>query len=292
MLKRQVGSELWCITQPDHAAVSGYLAAHWGNAEFTRPGYYAPFPEPEPLRSETILAIAEHDNGWWEWEADPQRNTADGLPLHLTSMKQSDGLERWRLGVSRLRDPHPYVALLISLHAYWLHAPRVEAETDATFFHPLFGDPGAWPKPEGDELEEARQFVAEQNLLKELLAERLGNDLGWAAAVEPSHLRPHIRLLQVANALSLHLCFGGDEARSMRDIPRKTWDDRVSLEVEPAGDRCVVCRPYPFDIDPLPVTLRAQVLQPSVSAGRGFHSWWHFLPRQGIGFRFVSGSTP
>ena len=80
MLKRQVGSELWCITQPDHAAVSGYLAAHWGNGEFARPGYFAPFPEAERLRAETILAIAEHDNGWWEWEADPQRDPADGLP--------------------------------------------------------------------------------------------------------------------------------------------------------------------------------------------------------------------
>ena len=74
MLKRQVGSELWCITQPDHAAVSGYLAAHWGNGEFARPGSFAPFPEPERLRAETILAIAEHDNGWWEWEGDPQRD--------------------------------------------------------------------------------------------------------------------------------------------------------------------------------------------------------------------------
>ena len=74
MLKCQVGSELWCIAQPDHAAVSGYLAAHWGNDEFARPGSFAPFPEPERLRAETIFAIAEHDNGWWEWEADPQRD--------------------------------------------------------------------------------------------------------------------------------------------------------------------------------------------------------------------------
>ncbi len=289
MLKRQVGSELWCITQPDHAAVSGYLAAHWGNGEFARPGYFAPFPEAERLRAETILAIAEHDNGWWEWEADPQRDPADGLPLHLAAMKQSDGLARWRLGVPRFRDTHPYVALLISLHAYWLHAPRVEAETDATFFHPLFGNPGAWPKPEGDELEETREFVAEQHLLQELIADRMKNDPAWTAAVESWHLRPHIRLLQVADALSLHLCFGGDQVRSMPDIPRKNWDDRVSLELVPAGDRCVVCRPYPFDLDPLSVTLRGRVLEPGVTAPEDFHSWWHGLPRQEIRFRFASG---
>ncbi len=64
MLKRIVGDELWCITQPDHAVVSGYLAAHWGNDDFACPGHYAPFPDPDRLRAETILAIAEHDNGW------------------------------------------------------------------------------------------------------------------------------------------------------------------------------------------------------------------------------------
>ena len=103
MLKRTVSGELWCISQPDHAAAAGYLAAHWGNGQFARPGRYAPFPDPERLRAETVLAIAEHDNGWWEWEADPQIDPADGLPLDLTSLEQSDGLQRWRLGVSGTR---------------------------------------------------------------------------------------------------------------------------------------------------------------------------------------------
>ena len=141
MLKRTVGGELWCISQPDHAAAAGYMAAHWGNGEFARPGNFAPFPDPERLRSETILAIAEHDNGWWEWETDPQIDPSDGLPLDLTSLKQSDGLQRWRLGVSRFQGSHPYVALLISFHAYWLHAPRVQAGAPPPFLHPLFGSP-------------------------------------------------------------------------------------------------------------------------------------------------------
>ncbi len=288
MLKRQVGDQLWCITQPDHAAVSGYLAAHWGNGDFTRPGYFAAFSQPERLRSETILANAEHDNGWWEWEADPQRDAADGLPLDLTSMKQCDDFARWRLGVPRFRDPHPYVALLISLHAYWLHAPRVEAETDETFFHPLFGDPGAWPKPEADELEEVRQFVAEQHCLQELLSDRMKKDPAWAAAADPWHLGPHTRQLQVADALSLHLCFGGDQTRSLPSIPRKNWDDRVTLKIESAADRHIVCCPYPFDQDPLPVTLRARILEPDVEAPADFHSWWHSLPRREIPFRIAS----
>ena len=288
MLKRIVGDELWCITQPDHAAVSGYLAAHWGNDAFARPGYYAPFPEPERLRAETILAIAEHDNGWWEWEADPQIDPADGLPRHLTSLKQSDGFERWRRGIPRFREEHPYVALLISLHAYWLHAPRVDAEDDPRFLHPLFGDSGAWPKPEGDEMEEAKHFVGEQHVLQELLSDRIRNEPQWSAVVEPWHLRPHTRLLQLCDALSLHLCFGGGEQRTLRDIPRKNWDDRVSLTLCPVGERQIAIDPYPFDQDPLLVTLRARVLEPGADPSANFQSWWHAIHRTDVCFEFLA----
>ena len=287
MLKRTVGGELWCISQPEHAAAAGYLAAHWGNHEFARPGRYAPFRDPEALRAETVLAIAEHDNGWWEWEADPQIDPSDGLPLDLTSLKQSDGLRRWHLGVSRFRHHHPYIALLISLHAYWLHAPRVQAGHTPAFLHPLFGIPAEWPPPKGRELEEAKEFVAEQNALQGLLTERIKRDPEWAAAVKPRHLNPHIRLLQLCDALSLHLCFGGDKERTLREIPRRCWNDRVSLRVLPTGERRVAVDPYPFDQDPLPVTLRARILNPEIRPAEDFQTWWHARSRREIRFRFV-----
>ena len=287
MLKRRVGAHLWCISQPDHAAAAGFLAAHWGNGEFARPGRYASRSDPDRLRAETVLAIAEHDNGWWEWEADPQIDPADGLPLDLTSLKQADGLQRWRLGVSRLRENHPYVALLISSHAYWLHAPRIHERDTPEFLHPLFGFPSDWSLPEGEEFEEARQFVSEQHALQKLLVERIKDDSEWAATVEPRHLYPHVRLLQLCDALSLHLCFGGDKERTFREIPRASWNDRVSLRVRPAGERCVALDPYPFDRDPLPVTLRARVLDPGIRPPDNFQTWWQARARREVRFRFV-----
>ena len=101
MLKRRIGNEIRLTSQPDHAAVSGYLAAHWGNADFQRPGYYTPSPDAEAIRAETVLAIAEHDNGWWEWEADPPLDPNDGLPLHLLALTHESGLDRWRRGRDR-----------------------------------------------------------------------------------------------------------------------------------------------------------------------------------------------
>jgi hypothetical protein len=292
MLKSRAGNELWLISQPDHAAVSGYLAAHWGNDAFARPGYFAPAPDPDRLRAEILLAIAEHDNGWWEWEADPQLHPDDGLPLGLLDLSHRDGLERWHLGVPRFVEKHPYVSLLISFHAYWLYAPRCEPNADAAFFHPLFGDPGAAPSLAGEELQRMRRFVAEQREIQERLVAWLREDASWSAAVRPEHLNPHVRLLQLGDALSLALCFGGDRALHWEGIPRRSWDDRVTLDLTPGPQRRIVCRPYPFDLDPLPVSIQGRVLPLPVERPVHFQSWWQSLPRQWIRFEYGSGTEP
>ena len=103
MLKTLQHGKLWLVTQPDHAQVAGYLAAHWGNDDFVRPGYFASAPDPERLRAETVMAIAQHDNGWWEWEATPELAAVDGFPSGLADVlkNQQEGTSRWRLGLRR-----------------------------------------------------------------------------------------------------------------------------------------------------------------------------------------------
>ncbi len=234
-----------------------------------------------------VLAIAEHDNGWWEWEAAPELDPDDGLPWDLLQLTQEQGFARWRLGVPRFAEKHPYVALLISFHAYWLHAYRVESNPDASFAHPLFGDPDSWPPASGDELEQARQFVAEQKALQGEFIARLRKDAGWASAADPQNLNPHVRLLQVADALSLWLCFGGKVERTLAGIPRKSWEDRVALELSPLRSK-IVCRPYPFDRDPLPVVLRARVLEEPFERPTEFQAWWQSLERREVRFEFCS----
>ncbi len=145
MLKTHQHDRLWLVTQPDHAQVAGYLAAHWGNDDFARPGCYASVPDSEKLRAETLMAIAQHDNGWWEWEASPTLADVDGFPSGLADVlkNQQEGMERWRVGLARF-DDRPYVNLLISHHAYRLYAAKVEASPDPAFLHPLFGN--RWPE--------------------------------------------------------------------------------------------------------------------------------------------------
>lgn len=70
-----------------------------------------------------MLAIAEHDNGWWEWEAIPERGDRDDRSLDLAGAlkNRQEGMNRWRLGIPRFSEEHPCVSLLISFRAYRLY---------------------------------------------------------------------------------------------------------------------------------------------------------------------------
>ena len=137
MLKTRRDEQTWLVSQPDHGAVAGYLAAHWGNDHFAAPGHFADAHDPDQLCAETVLAIAEHDNGWWEWEAIPELGDLDNLPLDLAEVlkNQQEGMDRWRRGIPRFSEEHPYVSLLISFHAYWLYAARSKPDPDPAFLH-------------------------------------------------------------------------------------------------------------------------------------------------------------
>jgi len=92
MLKTRFNDSIRLVTQPNHAVAAGYMAAHWGNEEFTKLGFYDNCSEPDKLAAETIFGIAEHDNGWWEWEASPSSSESDKLPLGLAEVLT---LENW-----------------------------------------------------------------------------------------------------------------------------------------------------------------------------------------------------
>ncbi|MBI1354309.1 MAG: DUF3891 family protein [Acidobacteria bacterium] len=251
MLKHRSGGEVRLIAQPDHAALSGALAAHWGNASFARPEAWGPCREPEQLRRQTLFGIAEHDNGWWEWEADPRIDPRDGLPLHFLEAHGDDHFIRWQRGVARFAEQRPWAALLIGRHAYWLYAAQVDPHSDPAFRFPLLT--AAVPPKEADSAE-GRAIVrfleglraAEERCLEKLREEPFGRE-----ALEPAILRSSVRLLQIVDALSLLLCARTPEPRRMLGAPRAGWDDRVDLELRPLGDDRYALDPYPFDQDPL-----------------------------------------
>ncbi len=244
MLKYHKGDSIRLIKQPDHAALSGLLASHWGNDEFTKPGFYAPAPDSKALRDEVVFGIAEHDNGWWEWEADPSIDPQDGLPRHFLDAHHDFGHERWIRGLRRFADARPYASLLISYHAYRLSDPSAPEE-----FSTFFSSTERPQKPDAETAEFLAQLRAEQAGLEE----RLSRDEQGAAALAPESLHPHVRLLQTLDFISLWLCASSSKPLSLPDVPRAGWDDRVTLELAQPAPGYVSVTPYPFDRDRLTV---------------------------------------
>ncbi len=300
MLKTKRNGEYWLVSQPDHAWLSGTLAAYWGTGEFRSPGHFAPFGEPERLRAETVLAIAEHDNGWWEWEAAPPL-AEDGLPRDLRDVlnDQQEAMKRWRLGVPRLRELHPYASLLISYHANWLYAPKAGLDAPAKFSHSVT----VQAKEESEETASVRDFLSELSSQQAELATRV-KSTEFSEALAAAHLDPHIRLLQLADAMSLALCstmirpaegnangFGEDVLR-FDNTPRSSAEDVVSITWEPAGERQIVCRPYPFCTDPLEVHAPVRIVaEGAAPAGERFHSWWQTVGKQPVRYELRSRPT-
>ena len=243
MLKTLRDKKMWLVSQPDHGELAGLLAANWGNDEFARPGQFASADDPEQLRAEIVLAIAQHDNGWWEWEAAPELSEADGLPLDLTELlkNQQNAMNRWRLGIPRFSQDHPYASLLISFHAYWLYAHGCQTDPDPAFAHPLFWK-GSSTSLMGEQLDVARVLVGEIKEMQDELIARLRKDQTCAAWIDTEHLNPHARLLQLLDGLSLSLCSAlipprigtakglGDDEFDLLEVPRRSWEDRVTIE--------------------------------------------------------------
>jgi len=228
-----------------------------------------------------VLAVTEHDNGWWEWEADPALSEADGLPQGLAEVLKDPvaGMERWRLGIPRLSARHPYASLLIGDHAYWLYAAQFEADPPAEFTHELQRARSTYPK---ELAAQARRFLADVRDMQEGFRRQMDGDPFWRAALEPEHRNPHARLLQTLDAFSLALCSDvippvegkakglGEDHVVFHEVPRRSWADRVSIEVKPLGAGRIGIDPYPFDAAPLTLSVPARVVDA--------HAWWRQAP--------------
>lgn len=282
MLKTRQGSTTWLVDQPAHGALAGLLAAHWGNASFAPPGGFTGGSVDQHLRRETIMAIASHDNGWWEWEASPAEGE-DGLPQGLEEVlgHPLQGMRRWHLGVGRLAPDHPYASLLISDHAAWLYAAQFEDGFPQELVHPIQGKKSTYP-PDMRAL--AEDFVREMREVQLGLEERLSQD-AWGRSALKQRL-PHSRLLQILDALSLALCSAllgpqglGRDPLTFADVPRSSWDDRVEMKLTPLGEGRLALDPYPFSPHsaPLEVTVTARQVKPG--------QWWRQVPPELLRFR-------
>ncbi len=231
-------------TQEDHAELSAQFAAHWGNERFSQLRPYKTM----------VFATTFHDSGYREWEGNPPINVAKGRPYaHREDVPSFEAVElaAYARNVDWVRSHDPYAGLLVSMHRTGLWHNRYN----------VFREPAMRLRERSSEVQSAKKALeAKQEEYKRELAP---NHPGFE-----NELTYNYRALQIFDLLSLYFCSDGYAAehqfKEYTIAPvRVAYDasEEVDLRVLPNGANAVRFDPYPFDVSPLKLSVRARVVK-------------------------------
>lgn len=220
-----------CLNQTTHALMSAGFGRHWGNHDFAR-------PEPYDV---VMTAIAQHDNGWWEWELAPQV-CADGYPMDfLRGPTAEKKLDLWRLGIRRARSQHPYAGLLIWRHAAFLHEMLLDQIDDAQ----VRAANEAFIAGVGPALDEVRALFAE--------------DPVYDVWLNDAMVDANASLLRFSDFASLQVAMPWPGQRIMHDCPVDWAGTTVEIVMEHEGE-IITFDPWPFGVDEFEVDVHGRLL--------------------------------
>lgn len=218
MLYRQDPRGWIAITQPMHALVSGQLARAWGNEQF---GEVAPWEE-------VCLGAEQHDVGHTPWEQAPRLNPQTGLPYSFFEMPRLWHLQLWSTAPRLVLPQGRYAALLVSLHGTGLYE-----HYDAT------SDP--------PEIAEAVQnYLAEARAFQKAMLASLRADAYYGSYATDEVVTRNQQLVRAWDALSLFICFGGTQMRSVQHLPTSTAPTTVTLTPRDDDPATLIVAPWPF----------------------------------------------
>ncbi len=237
MIVQEQDSQLVVIRQTDHAMLAGFLARHWGNAMFRRPEPFASF----------CLAAAEHDNGWTEWEMNPEVDSVAFTPYTYLSIPTAEHMELYRRGIERLVKANHYAGLLASLHSANLYD-----KTRATL-------PGFSAKHvKSNEAQLVTEFVQRLRLQQLRLKVDLRADAAVKDFAEEKTIQVNLKRLEALDCLSLYFSQAPLGEHVIEGVPVDDSGREVDWELQPEGENCATLSPYPFDRDPLDISLLAR----------------------------------
>ncbi len=242
-------TRLFATMQTDHSVVAGFLAAHWGNADFEKP---------RPWNS-VVLAAQQHDRTWWQWECRPTLSDAGGpLDYHNNTLHHLGALRTkiYRSAVEDIMAVDEYAALLILEHLTGLFTAGNGA---FSFRTDLSDDPIA------------KKYLQQQMELKQALIEKLRRSAEYSDCNSDAQLDANYKLVEICDALAQFLCNryplnnsnrGADANRVFREIPAPTGPGKpdVRLVLTVLDEHRLAIDPYPFDVHPINVNYVARWL--------------------------------
>jgi hypothetical protein len=213
------------VTQPDHAHVSGALAAAFDRRRF-------PW-----LTAELLEAIALHDEGWALLEGSSPRPLSpalhDGHAVPFNAAPAEQFLRAWTISIARAEQAGALAGLTVSRHFQALGK---------------FGLAKLEDQPE--EAARIRRFLDQEAQRESRL--RNGGNSATKEASAGEALTQRIALLQFCDLLSLHLC---SNAAQPVEFPQDFGCGRIRLRRQHGS---VKLSPSPFEA---PVTIGFDVFQ-------------------------------
>jgi hypothetical protein len=237
MIIQDQGQQLAVIRQTDHAILAGFFAREWGNELFTRPEPFGSFK----------LAVAEHDNGWSEWELNPQIDGATFAPYSFMSIPTAEHIEIYKRGIDRIVQADPYAGLLTTMHVAGLY-DRARATM-----------PGFSAKyVKSSETQLVTEFVQRLRLQQLRLKVDLRADPERKLLAEEKSLQLNLQRMDALDRLSLYFCLGPLADAVIDGVPRDDQGREADWDLRPQSGQAVTLTPYPFRRDPLDISILAR----------------------------------
>lgn len=231
------GEHLLVIRQTDHAFLAAFFAREWGNERFSKPQPNVSF----------CLAVAEHDNGWTDWELQPTLDPKTHLPYSFMSIPTETHIAIYKQGIERLVKVDHYAGLLAVMHASELY-DRARATM-----------PGYSAKyVKSYESQIVSDFVQQLRLQQLRLKTDLRSNPAMKAYAEERLLKKNAARLEVMDRLSLHFCMNPEQNLILEGVPVNDQDDETDMELHSEGAGVVAIAPYPFRRDSLSFSIMAR----------------------------------
>lgn len=209
MLRQYQGGQYILLTQVDHARLAGEIAAVWGNHEV------------EPLSQPDVMlpAITHHDDGWFEWEQQPEVDPETGKPRDFREMPMDVATEIWTRSIEFCGNIAPLSGMFVSRHFCYLAEWAAEKRHD-----------------EPDEVSAIKRFLREQTSRQSAWREDCKLDANSFDEI----CEAGYRYVQMFDAISLWLCLNEDDTFEC-EAP-----SGVTIKWKRNEDGQIEVDPYPF----------------------------------------------
>jgi len=235
--RTSLGESLLVIRQTDHAFLAAFFAREWGNERFSKPQPNASF----------CLAVAEHDNGWGDWELKPTLDPKTNLPYSFMSIPTESHIALYQRGIERLVKVDHYAGLLVVMHAAELY-DRARAT--------LPGYSAKYVKSQESQL--VSEFVQQLRLQQLRLKTDLRLRQASKAYAGELALKSNAARLEIMDRLSLHFCMNPQQGLMLEGVPVNDQGEEMDMDLQPSDSGSATIAPYPFRRDALSFSILAR----------------------------------